>query len=467
MWTVLVATVLHAAPLQLEVMGFSVEREGPVVTIVVVKPGSPAATMGLEPGMTIERLVAPTWLFVRKPLGELNDRDLHDALTPPTQEALVLQVKQKDSVRVASGLRTDAAPDPWLEEPMTKERFERLSTMQLMRFNAWQGMGMASASRTPAPRTALSLAGGVVARVAGQQLVDVSRGGWTRAWVYSTTRLAYACESSPMRTIELSSESEAPIPKVAARSSSPSLQASSVEVELPLWRTADVLAACAAGKKQLASVPLNGFLGCEGKPREAVTLGSELELVCGEPPPQAVHRHALYLDRESMVVGERKPIKTWWWSRSPPTPRAVSVVELDRQRKVVRRVGALSPADNGEWLSELVFDATTARTLALAVEVSFPDGTVELGDVQPLRVLDKATDEKERAEFDATMDALDAVSKRLFEARPKYCDEPKGTVRWLQAQPEVAHASATDDGHSISFIAKPRGLPMAFICHAR
>lgn len=460
MWTFLVGGLVLAAPVQIEVMGFSVTRDQAVVTVTTVTPGSPAAAMGLEPGMTLVQLMSPTWMFMGgRGLSELDERDLHDALSPPAGEALVLRVRRGDSSAILSGACKAAAPDPWTVGPLTTDGLQRLSVMQLGRYNAWQ---VAGRRLTPEPRAPLALEGRPVARLAKETLLAVDSGGWTPAWVYLSGRLRFSCASSPMRFVELTSE--APVPRVAAQSSDQALQGSSVPVELPLWRTRDVVAACKAGKQRVASVPLTATLGCDGQAPSSLPLTLDLELACDEPAPKEVFRLQLRVERETLVMGEGATQKAWWWSRDPPRPRAVAVVERDAQGRVTRRLGALTPGDDSEWSARISFDVARPRAFSAALELEFPDGTTEVGPPLAMRVISHEDDAKELALFRAQLDASEAVRRRLFLQRPDFCKDPQGTVAWLQQQPEVTFAASADHGHSISFQAL-KGPPHLLSCH--
>lgn len=457
------ALLLSAAPVSIEVLGFTVENGDGVVIVTAVQEGSAAAKAGLEPGtVLLGRLLSPQWPFARGELSSLSDVDLHDALTPPHGEALVMRTKKGEKQRTVSMTRGDPPPpgDPFPTN-LSAEKLKRLSLSQQARYYA--SLGTRMSQRPPDTTPALSIEDQPSVTVGPSGVTEGLSAVWTPQWVFLSGRLAYHCVKAPMRSIELTST--APVPRVVAESKDAHLESSSVEVQLPLWRVSEVKEACRKEQTTLPSVKLTATLRCEGQEPKVLELSRPLALRC-DGPKETKHRlDGLRVeDTAKILVGDQAPrtVKLWWRAFAP-TPVSVDVLELDASGALRGRLVTVRPPSEGdETKTPVRLDTSAARQLTLVPEVKFSDGSLERGTPQPLRIWTAAQYDAEMKAFLGRTHALAAVQQRLLKARPDPCADIPGSVAWLQKQPEVQHASA-DGTHSLSFIVG--GLPLLVSCH--
>lgn len=469
MLTLTLVTLL-AAPVHVEVLGFAVEVKGDVVEVVRVEADSPAAKAGLVTGVQFDKAPSsPVYRFARGPLAQLSPRDLQDALTPSWGEPLLIRGTLEGKSRTYAMARTDPEPkERFAELPLPAEKLKRLSVMETARYYAALSTFMSARMQTSRSRQApLSLSATPVAELSPAGVEANDQLAATPQWLYLEDRLSFSCERSPMRRIELVGPS--PVTKLAASSSDSALQGGSVPVELPLWRVKDAQAACKEGLTSLPSVMLVGILGCEGAPDISVELSLPLALRCDQPAPrERYHLDALRVrSPETVLVGSKAPLELEvWWRKLKPTPVLVTVVELDARGAVTRRLTTAPPPNPGDEGDStrvaLAIDTGKERELQLALEVKFPDGTIDLSTAQKLRVITRERDQAEARDFDARSAALEDVLKRLRSKFPDACQRPDAAVAWLREQPGVDIAT-NHGGHNLSF--SVGGLPMIYDCH--
>lgn len=461
-----------AAPVYAEVLGFAVEVKGDAVEVITVEPGSPAAKAGLVVGVQLARPSSPVYVFGRAgPFAQLNERDLRDWLTPSWGEPLIVRGTLEGKSRTYVMARTDPEPKVRFPEmPLSTAQLQRLSVMNQARYYQELNMFMASRMRAARPKeAALSLSARPEVELTPQGVEANGQVAATPEWLYLEDRLSFSCERSPMRRIEL--VGPAPVTKVAATTSDSALQGASVPVELPLWRVKDAQAACKEGRTSLPSVVLTGTLGCEGVPDVSVELSLPLTLRCAATAPQErYHLDGLRVrSPETVQVGDKAPTQLEvWWRALRPTPTLVTVVELDARGAVSKRLSAAPPPrkdDEGDTTKLTVqLDTRKERDVQLALEVKFPDGTIDLSKAHRVRVITREREAAELKAFQAKLATQEEVLARLRATFPKLCDQPDAAVAWLREQPGVDLAT-NHGGHNLSFVVG--GLPMIIDCHVR
>jgi hypothetical protein len=265
-----------------------------------------------------------------------------------------------------------------------------------------------------------------------------------------------------MRSIELTGP--APVTKVLATSTDPHLRGSSVQAEIPLWRVKDAKAACARGDKELASVALTATVRCEGAAPIVMPFQQTLALDCvTEAPRHASRWDGLRVKTETLVVGGDGATKvSVWWSAVRPSPKKVSLVELDDRGAVRKRLLALVATGADTTEHELKLDVTKARQVKLALEILFLDGSLGLSTSQDVRIAEQATLDAELREFNADGERFEAVMKKLRETFKEPCDDPKKAAEWLKQQEGVAFASVGEGGDISVSMGR---IPVVIMCH--
>lgn len=457
--------VVAAAPLDIAPLGFSVQVEGDAVVVRTVKAGSVAQKAGLTPGFVVERVVSPQYLFGHGPLAQLPPEDLATLLTPPHGENLTMLGRDGDGrSKPITMARTDPAPaNPFPDLALPAEKVVRLSLMQQSQYRLAQMMGAqkqradAEAARPPFE---LDVRGAV--EIGPDGVHTGVNTAVTPEWIYFDDRLRFRCQGGPMRSIEMTGPS--PVAKVVATSTDKALQGGSSEVQLPLWRTKDAIDACRRKQTTLPSVTLTATLRCEGKEPRSMPLSAPLTLSCVDKAEE-VHLDALRIKSpERVVAGTQEPVLVSVWGRAlRPPPTSAAVIELDDKGKAVKRWPVTVPAQT-TLETTVPVDLSKPRTVTLALEVKFPDGSIDRSTPKKLRILSAAAREEEDRAFQARTDQMFAVNARLTKVFPDPCADPEATVKWLRAQPEVSLAT-NHEGHNLSYVVGE--LPMIVMCHDR
>lgn len=453
---------LAAAPVHIESLGFTVEVQEDAVNVIEVTPGSSAEAAGLTVGVRIDRVMQPTYLFGSGPLARLSPSDLHDRLSTTHLEPLTFTGFVDGKRKVLSIKRIDPPPKEAAPKVLPPDQVKRLSTMQMSIYYAQLATLMRPAPRPPA--LVLSYQGQVTARITPNGVLGVASGAATSEWIYFDDFLRYSCPGAPMRSIELSGP--APVTKVLATSNDASLQGGSTKAQIPFWRVKDARQACRRGEKTLASVVLLATVRCEGQEPLTMNFSLPLELECVAGPLEASRASRRSMrGAERLIVGGPGSLEVpVGWNVLRPTPMKVTIVELDAEGGLSKRLNAVPPPP-GERDSVTVkvdLDTSKERSLTLGLELHFPDGTVALRPLQPVAIVTQATVDEEQRAFAATAVKFKDVRERLQKQFKDPCAKPDATVAWLSKQPGVELAT-NHEGHNLSYVVD--GLPFMVMCH--
>jgi hypothetical protein len=260
----------------------------------------------------------------------------------------------------------------------------------------------------------------------------------------------------------------APFPKVTASSTDAHREGGQVEVQLPLWRIVDAVEACKGRRSTLPSVVLTGTLRCEGLAPLTVEVSAPLALTCAPAAKAFGPRWDALRVRsaETLVTGPNAPTTvSVWWDVLRPTPRAVTVVELDDGGAVLTRHQALTPssalnAGNSEAFVRL--DTSRPRVVSLALELAFPDGSIALSAPQTVSIVTPAQREADLERSAALSRRMTEVHDQLNQAFTNPCSNPDAAVIWLNIQPGVSQAT-NFEGHNLSYLVG--GRPVVLMCH--
>ncbi|MCP3144128.1 PDZ domain-containing protein [Pyxidicoccus xibeiensis] len=476
---VMTSALLAATPFSvtIEPLGFSARSDGEQVTVEKVKKGSVAAKVGLAPGMRIERINSPMRLFARKPITELNETDLHDALMPAWEEPLWLTVRVGEKQAEMQLARKDRPPaEEFPVIPLPPEQLLRLTPRQHARYMARLGSYYNSDSE-PQPKPALRLEQGATAHVVGGKLKEVDGGGATPAWVYARATLDANCQ----RTLE----------KVVLRGTTPGLPRTFTrkpgfaeynarfEVDLPLWKPAAVTRACTSKTSSL-TVPLVADMYCKGVPVQKTKLTATLAVECKQEPAPGdedlrgdfsllvLERPGDTLRPGQLAVGAKGNVELRvYLGNVIPRPSEATLVELDAKGKVSRRFGKekVPEDESSDQTFQVELDTKEPRTVRLALEVRFPDGSVVLGPPEEVEVVTPEQVAEERRQIEEAHERMQSFQRKLLDARKDPCEKIEATVAWLKAQPEIEWASG-DGSHSFSYQVKGALAPLIFSCHS-
>lgn len=449
------ALLLSAAPISVTVepLGFSVRSDGEQVTVTRVKPGSVAAKAGLTPGMRIERIDEPRRKFSHGPIAQLNQEDLHDALVPPWDEPLVLQVmagKKRQSKRLT---RTDPRPaEEFPVVPLPPEQFDRLTYVQQARYSAL----LVSVMSRPPP---LTLEQQSTAYVTQGALKAVAGGGFTPSWVYVRATLDARCQGS-LEKVVLSGDAPG-LPRTLPSQPGALLHEAHVTLDLPLWSPDAVTRACASRSSSL-EVRLRGDVFCEGAPVQQRDLPVTLAVRCEQPLPPDMEdaRNLLALPGQRRATGDTSPLQQLEvgapgklelgarLSGVIPLPSEATVVELDAQGEVARRLlTARVQEKEPEQRFHFVLDTKEPRTARLALALKFPDGSVQLSLPVDVTVVTAEVVAEQLRRRKVAREKQESFERKLRDAwKWKWgapCDDPPSLVAWLKDQPEVEWASGT------------------------
>ncbi|RKH11923.1 hypothetical protein D7X74_24560 [Corallococcus sp. CA047B] len=461
--------LLAAAPftVAVEPVGFSVRSDGARVSITQVVPGGPADRAGLEAGMRVQSIVSPVRAFAQGPIGKLGRRDLHDALQPTWDEPLILTVgKTPQEGHLVSVQRDDARPaEEFPPGPLTLKQLERLTLSQQARYHP--ARFSSPQGRDPEDEPSLTLHHESQAWVKKGQLQGLTGGGHTGLWIHPQLQLDSNC---PARIEKVELRGLGPgLPRTLTPAPEDTNPWQQFDFDLPLWSLRDVTKACAAGKTSLTA-SLRAALSCQGEPVLQKTLPVKLTLTCHQPPPEDV-TDTLDLvalrGEEEFLVGAKAvvTVEVMRLDTEVPQVEAATVVEVDDQGKELRRVITLPvPAGTEELKTEVTLDTTTARTVRLAAELRFPDGSTRRTTAQQVPILTPELVAARQKEEEAGGERLQAFTARFSKEWKSPCANVPATVAWLQKQPEIASASGDKGGHHFSYQVKG-SLLILFDCH--
>jgi hypothetical protein len=321
-----------------------------------------------------------------------------------------------------------------------------------------------------APKSAPSLAFSrdVEATVDQHGVSQLAGGAASPDWIYFDGALTWACPGASIRSLELAGPAQAK--KVLATSTDAHLQASSVEVQLPLWRVHDAVEACARHRTTLPSVTLTGTLRCEGLAPLTFELSSPLVLTCAPPGDGARPRWDALRVRsaEAILTGSTAPVRiTVWWKSLRPTPRAVTVVELDPRGAILERYQTLTPSTspNAETETLVRIDTASPRLVSFALELTFPDGSSALTTPHSLTVETPAQRAADLERISQNVNRVAEVDAQLHKAFVDPCSQLDAAVTWLNAQPGVSRAQRLTGVSRMTYVVGDR--PVLLMCSAR
>ncbi|WP_163781921.1 PDZ domain-containing protein [Myxococcus vastator] len=472
-WLLTAAPMAITGSVTVEPLGFTVQADGEQVTVTRVERGSVAARAGLEPGMRIERITAPVRRFASGPITTLSLVDLHDALIPTWDEPLQLQVwADKRFLRVELA-RTDPRPaEEFPVIPLPKEQVARLTPRQQAQYH----MRLLMNARPPPPRPELTLAQETTAYVVAGALKAMTGGGFTPARVYARATLTATCPG-PLEKVVLGGAARG-LPQTLLPSDS-ARGGSKFTVDLPLWAPAAVRRACASTSPPL-KVQLRGALHCKGAPVETRDFTATLAVVCNQPTPYMAKdpRNQLALAGQSRSEDDTWPIKQFEVGENGslelgarpseviPMPSKVALVELDAKGGVARRLQKAKVQETErEQRFQVAIDTKAPRTVRLALELGFPDGSTLRSHPVDVKIVTKEEVAEQDREASESYAKWKAFERKFFDAFRDPCANLPATVTWLQAQPEIKWATSDKHGDSFSYEVKGALAPLLFSCH--
>ncbi|MCY1043217.1 hypothetical protein OV208_18010 [Corallococcus sp. bb12-1] len=465
--------LLAAAPftVTVEPVGLSVSSNGEAVVVTKVVPGSPASREGVKPQMRLESIGGPMRFFSLSPLTKLGQEELQAALTPTWDEPLIFTVapQGKEPEQTFTLKRADRAPRvEFPVVPLPDEQVRRLTVMQMQRYHIRLAQVMNGEPTFPeAPSLELQQED-TAAWVTQGQLRVMDGGGFTGQWVHPRFVLKSACplgkgklevsKAGPGRPLTLQVEHGSRRPFDDTR------------VDLPLWSLQDVTKACAQGRKELTA-SVAATLSCEEDPALKKSLPVKMALTCEQPLPVGRSGELELLVNRSKytyLVGEQaRPEMEVLLSTLFPNAASVTLVQVDAQGQVIRRFATYPvPSDARGVTMEATLDTTGVSTVRLAAELKFADGSTRLTSAEQVAISTPELETKKDQARVAGTKALMEISARLTKERKSACDDPDGSVAWLEAQPEVESAS-NHEGHSISYRMKGSGESLSIMCHRR
>lgn len=452
----LLSLTLNAGDLTLDEVGFAVVRTDSAVVVSRVDVDGVAAKAGLQVDDIIDSVIAPN---PRSFLFKLDDQQLRAHLLPTWEAPVALRIKRGQAPRLVQLNRPGKRTEPEFPTmPLPPEELKKLTPMQMSRYFA--ALSASTRANRPTAKTFISHESRPQVFLAKRAVVEGVNASWTGAWVHLETSLRWNCAGAPMRSVTLRAE-QAPVPTTIVESKDANLQGSSTPISVPLWRLADVAGRCPGGGG-LPSVPVEAEIRCEGQPPVTQPLTATLEVRCDQAPNQSTTLDALRLfDIETLVIEQPKPLTaTVWWSRAVPKPVSAVIVELGPKGVIGTRSKVL-PWQADDAVVPFTLALEPARSITLALQFTFADGSTRLSPPQTMRTVTKAAFDAELAEFGKATGQLSDVMKRLKDP----CKDLDATVRFLEQQPEVKSA-ARHDG-DITYVGKaPPGLPMLIHCHA-
>ena len=470
----LASALLSATPVTVSIkpLGFSVESDGEQVTVTAVKKGSVAAKAGLTRGMRIERIDMPRRPFVRGPIGKLNETDLHDALMPTWDEPLQIQVRVGEERRFLVLARKDRPPaEEFPVIPLSAEQLQRLSYVQQARYMA----RLASYRPEAQSKPELKLTHEATARVVGGKLKKLDGGGFTSAWVYVRATLDANCRR-PLEKVVLRGPAPG-LPRTFTRTPGAAPYNELFKVDLPLWKPSAVTRACASKATSL-EVKLRGDMYCQGLPVQKTALTAKLAVACEPASPaeedaspesfslRVLDRPGSKLPANQLVVGSNGAIELDAYLRNIiPRPSEVTLVEVNTRGKLVQRRVSRKLTEESDPTYPVQLDTTKPRTVLLALELKFPDGSVQFSAPETVEILTEEQLAEQHRSIEEAYERMKAFERKLKAAWKDPCEKVEQTVAWLKDQPEIEWASG-DGSHSFSYQVKGTLAPLLFLCHS-
>ncbi|WP_223637892.1 hypothetical protein [Corallococcus sp. EGB] len=457
------AWMFAAAPftVTMKSAGYSARSDGKTVTVTQVAPKSVAAEAGLKKGMKVTSIFLPYRAFTQVvPLAQLGATDLQDALTPQPAEVLGLLVETAKGAEQAILKSREPVPDnPFPVIPLTLAQQQRLTPMQLSHYQ----VRLMQAAREQQEGPPLKFEQETTAYVMKGKLAGVEGGGATPLKLHPSIALKTDCRSG-MEKLELSSTAKdlnlTLRPEDARHPGAP------FELAPALWTVPQVLEQCDGATKPLEH-SLHVRLTCKGKPPVEQDATVKLAVRCDVPAP--VTRWLMFLGQPwEFMEGDKTPLEVDVATQTLiPRPAEVAIVELDADGKVTRHLSPVPIAKSTHDSStkvQVALDTTAARTVRLAVEVRYADGSTRLTEPQTREIVSQAQLEARRREVIEARAKLDAFEKRFDAKFNDPCDDLPATMKWLKDQPDLEFASAAENGHSFSYKVKGALAPLVFTC---
>ncbi|MBJ6759176.1 hypothetical protein JGU66_00285 [Myxococcaceae bacterium JPH2] len=463
------AWVFAAAPftVTLKSVGYSARSDGEQVTVSRVEQGSVADRAGLEPGMILVRISEPPRGFTsRTPLAQLKEADLLDALTPQPAEYLELKVRAEGAMKRSRSRVILQSPEPLPDNPfptvpLPPEQMARLTPRQLSLYFA--RLAVAGSEARNRPR--LQVSQETTAHVVKGRLAGVDGGGFTPLWIHPSLVLDADCHG-PLQEVALRGGEGGP-----SRTLKPDSMGRTQErftVDLPLWSTREVIQGCSK-EGPVFERRLHASLSCQGKPTLEQDIPVKLTVRCADAPPRGfvARRLLLFLDEPTaFLVGDQASVQGEVdFDKILPRPAEAALVELDAAGAVSRRILAIPMDSKTRPKAQAPLDTTNARTVRLAIEARFADGSTWIGEPQTREIRTPAQVEALNQRVTEHRAKLDAFEKRFAAQFDDPCQNLSATMTWLRAQDELEYASAEDDGHSFSYNVKGGLAPVIFNCH--
>ncbi|MBN8465320.1 hypothetical protein JYJ95_02275 [Corallococcus exiguus] len=459
------AWVFAAAPftVTMKSAGYSARSDGETVTVTQVEPKSVAAKAGLQPGMQVKRIDMPPRAFIKVPLAQLDAADLQDALTPQPAESLWLKVDPhpKGTTQVILQSREPLPANMFPNVPLTEAQLERLTPMQ---FGLYHGrLQMAFVEQQDQPR--LEIKQDTTAYVMKGKLVGVEGGGATSLWLHPSLDVRTTCRTG-LETLEVSGKlvgfDFTLRPEDARHDGEP------VAVTPAFWPVPAVLRQCDGSPKPLER-PVHVKLICKGKPPLERDVNVKLTVRCDTAAPMT--RQPLYLREPwDFMVGDKTPLQVQVSAHQLiPRPMEATLVEVDAEGQVTRRLRPPLPIGKNARESSLQvdvpLDTTVARTVRLAMEARFSDGSTWISEPQTREIRSPAQRDADDREAVESFAKLEAFQKRLAAKFKDPCADLPATMKWMDVQPDLEYASAEEDGHSFAYKVKGARAPLIFSCH--
>ncbi|MCY1043216.1 hypothetical protein OV208_18005 [Corallococcus sp. bb12-1] len=461
--------LLTAAPftVAVEPVGFSVRSDSAGVSITRVVPGRGAAQAGLEPGMRIQRIVSPIRTFAQGSLAKLGRVDLHDALMPTWDEPLILEMGETPQQgHYITVQRDDPRPaQEFPPGPLPLKQLERLTLTQ----QAMYGARLPLRSRDPEDEPSLTLHHESRAWVKKGQFQGMTGGARTGLWVHPSLQLDSNC---PGRIVQVELSGPGPgLPRTLKPEPGETNSWKQFDFDLPLWSLRDVTKACAQGRASLTAT-LRARLSCQDEPVLQKSLPVKLALTCNQTPEEGVSDEldlVAVRGEEEFLVGAKAvvTVEVMRLDTEVPQVESVTVVEVDAQGRDLRRVVTLTvPAGTEEVKTEVTLDTTAPRTVRLAAELRFSDGSTRRTPAQEVPIITPEFVAARQKEDEAGGERLHAFTSRFDKEWKSPCANVPATVAWLQKQPEIESASGDKGGHHFSYKVKGSIL-ILFDCHSQ
>ncbi|MBN9682646.1 MULTISPECIES: hypothetical protein [unclassified Corallococcus] len=459
------AWMFAAAPftVTMKSAGYSAHSDGETVTVTQVEPKSVAAEAGLQPGMKVKRIDMPARAFIKVPLPQLDATDLQDALTPQPGESLWLKVDPhpKGTTQVVLKSREPLPDKPFPNVPLTQAQLERLTPMQFAMYHA----RLQQAFMEEQERPRLDARQDTTAYVMKGKLVGVEGGGATPRWLHPSIDLTASCLTG-VESVELVSTAKG-VGRTLRPEDSRYPGTKTFDLTPALWSVPQVLQQCEGTPRPLEqSVRIK--LTCKGKPPLEQEVAMKLAVRCDVPAPG--NRQPLSLREPwDFMVGDKTPLQVDVSAHQLiPRPTEATLVEVDAEGRVTRRLKSLPMGKNAHESSlqvEVPLDTTVARTVRLALEARYSDGSTWLSEPQTREIRSQAQREVDEREVMEAHAKMEAFQKRLAARFNDPCADLPATMKWMDAQPDLEYASAEEDGHSFSYKVKGALAPLIFICH--